>query len=309
MRCTLYQRSDRGLPRRDVLKAAAAFGGSALLSGWPLQSARAGEPRIAALGWACAQTLLAIGVVPVAVPEIQRYARLAVEPAVPASVREIGLRSEPNLELLQRLAPDLIVIDPSLAGATSRLKEIAPVVSFENLKPGARPLETARIVTLALAKRVGKEAECQAYFARFDEAMKRYRDEVRGYDGAPLYLISEIVRNRALVFGHTSLYQDVLNDFGLTNAWTGESSIFGHATVGIDVLAAVPQARCVLLTSRLTSTEALFAFRPIMRSLPFLREGRLTVLSEVLFYGGIPAAERFARLLAERLPKVKREQG
>lgn len=304
-----YRTIDAGFPRRDVLKACAALGGSTFLSGWPAQSAPSGEPRIAALGWACAQTLLAIGAVPLAIPEIERYGRLVVEPAVPASVHEIGLRSEPNLELLQRLAPDLIIIDPSLAAAVPRLKQIAPIESFVNLKPGARPLETARAATLDLARKIGKQSECQAYLTRVEETMERDRERLRGYDGAPLYLISEIVRNRALVFGPTSLYQDVLDRFGLKNAWTGESSIFGHTTVGLEVLAAVPQARCALLSSRIADVQAMLASRPMMRSLPFLREGRLTVLSEVLFYGGIPAAERFARLLSERLPKVRREQG
>ena len=119
--------------------------------------------------------------------------------------------------------------------------------------------------------------------------MEQHRARLRGYDGAPLYIISEIVRNRALVFGPGSLYQDVLNRFGLKNAFTGATSLWGHATVGLETLALVPEARCVLLSSRLTDVQTIFKMRPIMQSLPFLREGRLTTLSEILFSGGLPA--------------------
>ncbi len=293
----------RELQRREILKAGAALGGGMLFSGSAIHaSTPADGPRVAALGWACAQTLLAIGAVPCAVPELDRYRRLVVEPALPASVTEAGLRSEPNLELLKALSPDLIVVDISLMAAVPRLKLIAPVEVFMPPVAGRRPLETARQAMIGLSRRIGREAECDAFLARFDTSMAKYQEMLRSYDGGPLYISSEIVRNRALVFGPNSLYQDVLDRFGLKNAFTGATSIWGHATVGLETLATVPEARFVLLNSRLADLQAMFAARPIMRSLPFLREGRLTVLAEVLFYGGVPSAERFARLLAERLP-------
>ena len=96
---------DHRLSRRALLGAGAAIGAAALSGAGPMAFAQTGGspsgPRIAALGWACAQTILALGVVPLVIPEIERYGRLVVEPAIPPGVQEIGLRSEPNLELLQ----------------------------------------------------------------------------------------------------------------------------------------------------------------------------------------------------------------
>jgi ABC-type Fe3+-hydroxamate transport system substrate-binding protein len=304
---------DRRPSRRAVLAAGVSLGGGVLLGNWPLRATQAATsqpgPRVAALGWACAQTLLALGVVPLVVPEIERYGRLVVEPAVPSSVQEIGLRSEPNLELLQSFAPDIIIIDPSITAAMPRLKLIAPVEVFTIFKPGGHPLETARNSTMDLARRVGVQAACEAYLARFDVAMAGYREQLRNRGGKPLYLVSEIARNRALVFGPNSLYQEVLNQFGLRNAWTGQSGPWGHTSVGLEVLAAVPDARLILLSSRVADIEALLKASPVLRTLPFLRSGRLTVLGNQFFYGGVPAAERFARLLAERLPQENNEQG
>src|SRR5215207_1739049 len=201
--------SDYRLSRRALLTAGVGIGG-ALAGGWPIAlaqaAARQAGPRVAALGWACAQTLLALDVVPLVVPEIERYGRLVVEPAVPPSVQEIGLRSEPNLELLQSFAPDIIIIDPSITAAIPRLKLIAPVEVFTIFKPGAHPLEMARSSTTELAQRLGVKAACEAYLARFDVAMAGYREQLRGRGGKPLYLVSEIARNRALVFGPNSLY-------------------------------------------------------------------------------------------------------
>ncbi|MGY3617877.1 ABC transporter substrate-binding protein [Bradyrhizobium sp. USDA 10063] len=300
------------LSRRAFVAAGIGLGG-ALLDRAPLAKAQPAPsravPRVAALGWACAQTLLALGVVPLAIPEIERYGKLVVEPEIPPAVREVGLRSEPNLELLQSLAPDLIIIDPSLAAATPRLKLIAPVEVFTIFKPGGRPLETARNSTIELARRLGAQAACDAYLARFDAVMDESREGLRDSGSRPLYLVSEIARNRALVFGPNSLYQDVLDQFGLKNAWTGQSGPWGHTSIGLERLAAVPDARLVLLSSRVADIKALLAVSPVLRTLPFLRSGRLTVLGNQFFYGGVPAALRFARLLAERLPRDAHEQG
>ncbi|MNT88063.1 Iron(3+)-hydroxamate-binding protein FhuD precursor [compost metagenome] len=48
------------------------------------------------------------------------------------------------------------------------------------------------------------------------------------------------------------------------------------------------------------SFEAIAA-SPIMATLPFVRERRFAVLPEVLFYGGLPCAQRFARLVVNAL--------
>lgn len=304
---------DYRLSRRALLGAGAAIAGTALAGTWPVAFAQTGGsrsgPRVAALGWACAQTILALGVVPLVIPEIERYGRLVVEPAVPPAVQEIGLRSEPNLELLQSFAPDIIIIDPGITAAISRLKLIAPVEMFSIFRPGGHPLDTARRSTMDLAKRLGVQSACEAYFARFDVAMAGYRERLRDKGGKPLYLVSEIARNRALVFGPNSLYQDVLDQFGLKNAWTGHSGPWGYTSVGLEVLAAVPDARLVLMTSRVADVEALLKASPVLRTLPSLRSDRLTILDNQFFYGGVPAAERFARILSERLPRESNEQG
>ncbi|WP_439496502.1 ABC transporter substrate-binding protein [Bosea sp. (in: a-proteobacteria)] len=253
--------------------------------------------------------MLALGLVPLAVPEIERYGRLVVEPAMPAQVSEVGLRSEPNLELLRQLAPDLIVIDPGLASARGRLEQIAPVDVFTTLAPGRRPLTVAQEAMRRLAARLGLDAACETYLARFETNLAGYAAQAAGYRGGPLYLIHEMFRNRALVFGSTGLYQDVLSRFGLRNAWTGPSGLYGHIVIGIEELADVPEARLVLINSRAADFARLLRTHPFLGSLPAIRASRLTVLSDVHFSGGVPAAERFARLLAERLPKDGDGQG
>ncbi|MDT2023740.1 hypothetical protein OIM99_23370 [Methylocella sp. CPCC 101449] len=196
-----------------------------------------------------------------------------------------------------------VPVSPTRASARARLEQIAPVDIFTIWAPGRRPLTVSQDAMRRLAARLGFQAPCETYLARCESNLATYAVQASGYHGGPLYLIHEMFRNRALVFGSTGLYQDVLDRFGLRNAWTGPSSVYGHAVIGIEELADVPEARLVLINSRGADFVCLLRTHPFLGSLPAIRASRLTVLPDVHFSGGVPAAERFARMLAERLPK------
>lgn len=284
------------LSRRALLAATAMAAAPA--------SARAGEPRprVAVLDWVSGQNLLALGIVPVAMPELERYARLVVEPAVPLQVRELGLRSEPNLELVDRLRPDLVLLAPELEPLRERVARIAPVESFNPNGFGrADLLEHARTASKALAARLGVDDTFQALARSLDGDLATAAERLRGYDGRPLYVATIIDGRRLLVFGRNSLFQAVLDRFGIENAWTGSTSRYGHVTLTADRLAQRPEARllCVGDSSR-ASIGALLA-SPVVASLPFVRARRIALIPDVLFFGGLPPARRFARLVSRAL--------
>ncbi|MEH6775529.1 MAG: ABC transporter substrate-binding protein, partial [Cereibacter changlensis] len=129
------------LSRRQVVAGAAAllWGGAARAA-----SRGAAPDRIVALDWALAETLVALGVAPLAVAEAPLYARRVVEPALPAGTRDIGLRSWPNLEALRALQPDLILAMAGYGIAPARLERIAPVRAFPLYSEARRPLDLAR---------------------------------------------------------------------------------------------------------------------------------------------------------------------
>ena len=85
---------------------------------------------VAVVDWALLETTLALGVVPVAAAELRQYARVVGEPAVPEGVVDIGLRGNPNLELLSTLAPDLVVISNFYEYRRPGFERIAEVLSL-----------------------------------------------------------------------------------------------------------------------------------------------------------------------------------
>lgn len=79
-----------GMPRSSLGRRAFLGGLTLLLA----PQARAANRRIAALDWVSAQNLIALGLQPVAMPEIERYEGLVVELSPMPAVQDLGLRSE-----------------------------------------------------------------------------------------------------------------------------------------------------------------------------------------------------------------------
>lgn len=249
------------------------------------------------MDWVSGQNLLALGIAPIAMPELERYSSLVVEPRLGPDIRELGLRSSPNLELVYRLKPELVVMNGELAPVRDQLVTIAPVQLFDpdSFGEGNRLTRAGQAMS-SLAEQVGASVA----FSRFEEAVDAEltagRKRLTGYDGRPLFVATVIDGRRLLIFGRNSLFQDVLDRFGIENAWNGYTSRYGHTTVNADRLTDRPDARllCVGDTSR--DTLKVLLESPVMASLPFVKQKRIMRIPDVLFYGGLPPARRFARL-------------
>lgn len=281
------------LSRRGVLGAAASLVAAPALAAGPPQ-------RIAAVGWPGAQALLALGLPPLGVTEIHRYEQLVIEPALPSATLELGLRLEPNLEQLQALRPDLILADLNATAILPRLRRIAPVALYAWRGPQGVGLPQARSAMRMLAAAIGREAAGDACLAELDATLAQAHDRLRPIADRRIFLVAEVLQQRMLVLGSGSLFQSVLDAIGLRNAWTGATSASGHALLSLDDLTAATDARLVL-TGRQGREWQEVARDPILRRLPFVREGRVTALPATLFYGGVPSATRLARLLMQHL--------
>lgn len=295
--------------RRRFLRMASALPLGLLAGGTqPVRARDAGG--VCALDWTSAQALLSLGIVPRGLPEIDRYRRSVIEPAVPDGVPDIGARAEPNLELLDRLAPARFVSDGMLSAVRGRLERIAPLTLYQSFD--TRSAEDERrsgqlafaISSLrGLAGDLGVPEAADRAVARLDETLEEARARLSGREQRPLYVLSVLDGRRVLIHGRNSLYQDLLDRLGIENAWTGPSGPYGHATVTMDRLTGRPDAGLVNIGSEGKRALEALAGLPLFAGLPFLREGRVTILPPILFYGGVPTAERFVRLLGERLPQ------
>lgn len=266
------------------------------------QPARAAMPRVVALDWSLIEVALTIGVSPVGATETAGYRRWVGVPALPQDVSDLGLRVEPNLELLRQLDPGLILTIPDRADVAPLLGRIAPLLSLPIYTDAHRPYEAACGVTRQLALRLGRPQAGEAAIARAEGRIGKARALLRG-ELPPVVVIRFVDPRTVFVFGKGGLFDSMMTRLGIVNGWHGPATRWGFSQVSLVALAEVaPQSRLFIIGPSLSpDVVAMMREDPIWRGMPFVRQGRVGRLPPVWFFGATESAARFAVLLAQAL--------
>ncbi|CNH99121.1 iron-hydroxamate transporter substrate-binding subunit [Yersinia bercovieri] len=285
------------LTRRRLLTALALSPLLCSLPGWAVNPPKADSRRVVALEWLPTELLLALGVTPYGVADTHNYRLWVEEPELPASVIDIGQRTEPNLELLQQMAPSLILMSQGFGPSPEMLAPIAPSMSFAFNEEGSSPLAVGKNSLRALGERLGLEAAAEQHIADFTHFMQAARQRFTDTSKASLLMFSLLDTRHALVVGQGSLFQDVLNELNIKNAWQGETNLWGSTVVGIERLATIKPGQAICFSHGNSDILQQVARTPLWRSFSFVRQNQLRILPPVWFYGSTLSAMRFVRLL------------
>ncbi|MFE3838518.1 iron-siderophore ABC transporter substrate-binding protein [Pseudogemmobacter sonorensis] len=279
--------------RRQVLAAAPA---AALLAGFPALAAPG--LRVVSLDYGLASTLMALGLPPVGISERSGWDEWVVEPALPPDVRELGISSEPNLEVLAQLAPDLILVTPFLDAQIARLERYAPVLRLETFIWNGRPILDACIsATLSLAERIDRRTGAEQLLAAMEALFAGCRARLARHADRPVVLAHFWDARHVRISGDPSLFNDVLTRIGLRNAWDQPTGAWGFQTVPVEELSGVADPDAMLLIFDPLPAGALekLSQSPLWRALPLTAPGRVRRMEPVLLFGMVNEAMRFAR--------------
>lgn len=289
-----------GLSRRRILQLTALS--PLCLTGMTSASGPAIDlDRIVALEWRPVELLLALGIMPLAVAEMGNYQRWVVEPRLPETVFDVGLRNEPNMELLQRLNPSLVLVSQGFGPDTEPLSRLAPLFSSSFRDAQHQPIEAARRDLLLLGQRLDRVAQAEQHLIAFERELAAIAQQLRSYSPRPLLLFSLLDSRRALVMGQNSLFNDVLQRLGLTNAWQEETNFWGSAVVGIERLVRYENVQALFFVQGDRALLDSVSGSALWQMMPFVRDKRWQTLPSVWFYGATFSVLRFARLLAQAL--------
>lgn len=290
-----------GLPhitRRQLLTAMAL---SPLL--WRMNTANAAaiDPRrIVALEWLPVELLLALGITPYGIADIPNYKLWVNEPPLPDSVIDVGLRTEPNLELLTEMKPSFLVWSAGYGPAPEKLARIAPGRGF-NFSDGKKPLAVARQSLQEMAQLLNLPASAERHLTEYDRFIASLKPRFIQRGARPVLLTSLLDSRHMLVFGPNSLFQEVLDEYGIPNAWQGETNFWGSTAVSIDRLAAYKDVDVLCFDHGNNREMDALMSTPLWQAMPFVRDGRFQRVPAVWFYGATLSAMHFARILDNAL--------
>lgn len=286
------------ITRRRLLTAMAL---SPLL--WQATTSKAASidpTRIVALEWLPVELLLALGIKPYGVADVPNYQLWVNEPALPDEVIDVGLRTEPNLELLIQMKPSLITWSTGYGPSAETLARIAPGRGF-NFSDGKHPLTLAEKSLMEMAEMLDMTPAAQRHMAAFNQRVETLKSRYQARGTRPVLMMCNIDERHVLVLGPNSLFQQVLDRWGIPNAWHGETNFWGSMVVGTERLAAIKDADVLCFEH---GDEALYrqiAATPLWQAMPFVRQNRFQRLPAVWFYGATLSAMHFCRIFDNAL--------
>ncbi|RYG71526.1 iron-siderophore ABC transporter substrate-binding protein [Lentibacillus lipolyticus] len=201
---------------------------------------------IVALEWSYAENLLALGIQPAGVADLDGFGKwVNIDKAFDESVADVGTRQEPNLEAIKRQDPDLIIaVKFRHEQYLDQLEEIAPVVMFAPYGDEAIQDHYGNMISEMnkLAKIVDKKEEAEQAIddlnAYIDKQKQRVADA--GLEGATFLATQAFsAQNTPTIrlFTDNSMVGKVMNKLGFSNAHsTEEPEVYGYSEVTIEAL-------------------------------------------------------------------------
>lgn len=290
------------MTRRTLLSGAAVLAATGSVGATTPTSTR--TPRVATLDWALLETLVAIGANVVAAAELRQFKEVVVAPALPQGVADIGLRGTPNFEALRFAQPDLILNSNFYAWADPLMSRIAPVESHSIYMAGEDPYTRAERATIAIGERLDLPAASKMVNA-LAVRLETLKHTITADYRSTILPINLGDARHYRVFGSDSMFGEILKRLGLISAWQGTTSYSAAAPLGIETLASMPDATIVLIPPHPHDTFEELINSAFWKALPAVRQKRVLTLESINPYGALPAASRFAELLAQGLSDVQ----
>lgn len=268
-----------------------------------LQASAAEAPpatqHFATLDWTIAETLLALDAPLRGVAQAGAYGDWVKTPAIPPSTADLGLRAQPNLERLAALAPERIFISPMFASLEPRLARLAPVTTLPLYQPGTDTWQAMQTLTRRLGEHTDRHDEAQALISDTQALMAALGATLNVEK--PLLMVQFIDARHVRVFGKNGLYQAVLDQLGIANAWQQPTNAWGFSTVGIEALAEHANARLVVVKPLPRGVKSALGQSGLWHHLPSVKRDNVIMLPPAWSFGALPSAQRFARLLSDAL--------
>ncbi|MCP1660405.1 iron-siderophore ABC transporter substrate-binding protein [Neisseria perflava] len=268
--------------------------------------AASAKPRITTSDWTIAETLTAMGHTPVSVADRRSYDVWVNYPPLPKSVKEAGLRFQPNLERLYQIKPDFFVQSNFYTAAKPQFEKVAPVYELSfGTDSGINYTHTVN-TTRALGKLIGDSAAAEKLIRDTDALLAREKTALSRYTKRPLAVVQFSDGRNLRIYGKTSMFQVVLDKLGFKNAWTGNSNAWGFENITlVDLAKLPPDTLMIIVKPHPQNTRATLNNSTLWQRLPYSKPANRRVLDASWTYGALPSMQHFALQLAARLPSEK----
>ncbi|PQJ85016.1 iron-siderophore ABC transporter substrate-binding protein [Aliivibrio sifiae] len=259
--------------------------------------------KVITLDWTLTETTLSLGVNPIGITDVQGYQSWVTKPELDDSVLDVGSRSEPNLELITELKPDVILISQYMLPMYDKLNAIAPTLVYTVYNNKKMPLVSAKEITLQLGYLLDKEQQAQDVIAKTEQRLSENGDKIHRLqtNNKPLLFIRFINDRTVRIHSDGSLAQATINEMGLVNAWHEATNMWGFTTAGLEALARHQQSNVLIFGPLKEAEKKQLTQSALWQAMAFSRTDSVYELPAIWTFGGLISAQRFSDNITQQL--------
>ncbi len=267
--------------------------------------------RVVTLEWSYTEDLLALGMQPAGVADIDGYhSWVKIGVALADDVIDVGTRQEPNLETLTQLGPDLIIAPAfRIADTYDELSAIAPTVAFDVYPTDEETTQFTAVkdAFMTIADIVGRTAEGAAVLADMEAhfAAARAQVEAAGMAGEPFILAQAFGQDTVSIrlFTDNAMGVEIVEQIGLENGWSDEEfQLYGFTTVGMETLPDLGNVNFFYVVQDENNVFQRESILPLWESIDFVQNGNAYPLGgDTWLFGGPLSAKVLVDIVVEAL--------
>lgn len=269
--------------------------------------------RVVVLEWVYAEDILALGIQPVGMADIEGYnSWVNIEEELSEDVEDVGTRQEPNLEAISALDPDVIITAGFRhEGIMDSLESIAPTLAFNPYPAEGEQDQYEEMISTfnTLGKLFGEEEQAEQVIDDMEETFTEVESEIAdsnientSYVLSQAYSADEtpIIR----LFKDNAMATQIIENIGLENAYQSEGfQVYGFDETSVEALQTVQDAHFFYIVQEEDNVfDGQLAGNPAWEKLDFVKEGRTYQLpGDTWTFGGPLSAQVFAEEIRDAL--------
>ncbi|RCW67037.1 ABC transporter substrate-binding protein [Saliterribacillus persicus] len=269
--------------------------------------------KIVVLEWVYAENLLALGVQPVGMADIEGYnSWVNIDAELSDDVVDVGTRQEPNLEAISELEPDLIITAGFRHEAImDSLNDITQTLAFNSYPEEGTMTQYEEMETTfkEMAKVVGKTDEAESVLQNLDSSYEEIEQEITDaeIENNQFVLAQAFSSDAAPVirlFKDNAMATEIMTKIGLENAYESEGfQVYGFDSASVEALQNFQDAHFFYIVQEDDNIfENQLAGNPAWEGLGFVEENRTYQLpGDTWTFGGPLSAKVFAEQIKEAL--------
>lgn len=259
--------------------------------------------RIVVTDWTLLEQILELGIEPIGAPELNLYNQFVLQPLLPQSITDIGLRRSPKISVIRSLKPDVIIIGTDQKKLARAFSRIAPVMYYNSFSDKYRTNgKKSRERFLQIAELFRKREFAQNKLANMDAEIKSIKQQIHehyNYQPPKVTIVRFSNAKKSVVYGENSIPMHTLKQLELETGISISRSKWGEKDIANDKLMAMPEG--ILLYVEPSDVVKDLRTLPSWQNFRVVKENRLLAVAPVWSYGGAMSVLYNARAIRDAL--------